>query len=834
MDDRHREPEDGHPFMLVVLLVVPVAVLLGVVGSVRTPISPRHALNAQLEVGCFLGVACVTAVWRSLSISKGSSPSLHSFCLHHHSRPPRLHYASLDFHCRHLQTRTLDPSTTHISKSLVCLTRARMHFPCPDSLSSTQSSCTRAHAPLSFLTCRSRSTLSCFCSCALALSSPSLITSILMFPTYDCPQHAETVGMRKARMARDRDGAVGRRRKSTSSTSDNRNKLHHTPTLNSDSASIYTTRSKGASTKSSSGFGFWKKKDRDVTEILDVPMMKKDNKTTDIKTTEITLSTATPKSPPVLSPVPSSRIRPQTSHAPSVPSTSPPSLTSVSQSTLASADIAHDSLDTPPPLPRTAWQEAPATPPPSRGLPSLPPPQPVPTCQLPPLPSYIPPPPTQPLPQPLRSKPSLKSLRQLPSRVNSTYSSDSRAASSMRSSAMSDGRSIFTSSHHPSADVISEVTDYDQMSSLNCRPTHPQYRGLSPLSSPVESSHPRHSQGPPSHPESTRSASRMTERSGPPLAPFARALAKMENAGPRIIAARLAEEWEGLDDDDDSYAEVQFEKRLWALTAYQWLTQGKQLQSPTHELLLHAVPSQGKRILHLHGSLADGWTLAARYPACTVYSVSSTNTSVLPTTYPAPLNHHSLYVPSVASPLPFPDCYFDAVLSRSLASSLDNIDCARVFHDCTRVLKPGARFEILSLDPYFNRQGPALRAWADTHLVARLEAHGKSMMPSDTVVDTMGIVGLHDVKRVRIALPAHLADAPESTRLLTLLGRHMVQDLYGRFLRVYAGEQWFWNVPGGEIERECERLQTKMVLTISCGTKETATPDDFRFRGMDS
>jgi hypothetical protein len=85
-------------------------------------------------------------------------------------------------------------------------------------------------------------------------------------------------------------------------------------------------------------------------------------------------------------------------------------------------------------------------------------------------------------------------------------------------------------------------------------------------------------------------------------APFGRALAKMENAGPRIIAARLSEEWDGLE-DDESYQEVTFEKRLWALTAYQRLTQNKQLQSPAHDILSNSRAADQRRILHLNGSL---------------------------------------------------------------------------------------------------------------------------------------------------------------------------------------------------------------------------------------
>lgn len=91
--------------------------------------------------------------------------------------------------------------------------------------------------------------------------------------------------------------------------------------------------------------------------------------------------------------------------------------------------------------------------------------------------------------------------------------------------------------------------------------------------------------------------------------PFARALAKMESAGARIVTARLSEEWDGLD-DDESFQEVVFEKRLWALTAYQRLTQNKHLQSPAHELLSNSRPADQRRILHLHGSLGTCLTSA--------------------------------------------------------------------------------------------------------------------------------------------------------------------------------------------------------------------------------
>jgi SAM-dependent methyltransferase len=323
--------------------------------------------------------------------------------------------------------------------------------------------------------------------------------------------------------------------------------------------------------------------------------------------------------------------------------------------------------------------------------------------------------------------------------------------------------------------------------------------------------------------------------------PFARALGKMESAGARIVSARLSEEWDGLDDDDESYQEVVFEKRLWALTAYQRLTQNKQLQSPAHDVLAGSRPADQRRVLHLHGNLADGWVLATRYPAATVYTLSSANTSNLPTSHPAPLNHHSLFSPSISSAMPFPDNYFDVVVSRFVSTSLRNDEWARSFFDCMRVLKPGGSIEILSVDAHMNGEGPQLQNWVDEHITCRLEAHNISMVPSESVLDTMEIVGLENIRRARVALPAYLGspkavarvtpssngmptpspqDVVDASRMMAYLGRHFYQDLYGKFVRLSQGEEWFWSRK--DIRDECEKHQTKMVLTIACAQKPGA------------
>ncbi|KAL6703171.1 hypothetical protein ACN47E_010164 [Coniothyrium glycines] len=331
---------------------------------------------------------------------------------------------------------------------------------------------------------------------------------------------------------------------------------------------------------------------------------------------------------------------------------------------------------------------------------------------------------------------------------------------------------------------------------------------------------------------------------GPKLSqgPFARALAKMEGAGARIVTARLSEEWEGLD-DDESYQEVVFEKRLWALTAYQRLTQNKPLQSPAHDVLSASRPADQRRLLHLNGSLADGWVLATRYPAVTVYTLSSKKSSSVPTSYPAPLNHHSLYVPSFSSASPFPNNYFDAIVSRSIATTLRNDEWARSFFDCMRILKPGGQIEILSVDAHMSCEGPKLSSWVEQYLSNRLDAHDLSCQASDTVLDTMEIVGLENIRRARLALPVHSPkaiarpapppshtfgaampvpspqDSIDASKMMAFLGRHIYQDLYSSLLQHTHGEEWFWMRK--DIKDECERYKTKMVLNIACAQKPT-------------
>jgi SAM-dependent methyltransferase len=240
--------------------------------------------------------------------------------------------------------------------------------------------------------------------------------------------------------------------------------------------------------------------------------------------------------------------------------------------------------------------------------------------------------------------------------------------------------------------------------------------------------------------------------------------------------------------------------------------------------------------------------LATRYPAATVYTLSSMKSSNPPTSYPAPLNHHSLYIPSLSSAMPFPDGYFDAIISRTIATVLRHDEWARCFFDCMRVLKPGGQLEVLNVDAHPSCEGPKLSAWVEEHISCRLEAHGLSKEASDTVLDTMEIVGLENIRRARVALPAHSPkaiarpapptshtygaaipapyqqDSIDASRMMSFLGRHFYQDLHSSFVHSREGEEWFWSHK--DIREECERYKTKMVLTIACARKPRASPGE--------
>ncbi|KAF3102709.1 hypothetical protein TWF569_002566 [Orbilia oligospora] len=338
-------------------------------------------------------------------------------------------------------------------------------------------------------------------------------------------------------------------------------------------------------------------------------------------------------------------------------------------------------------------------------------------------------------------------------------------------------------------------------------------------------------------PPSMRSASRSMSEKAPPSAhgrsSFHAALQKMENAGLKIMFKRLSEDWgnSAQDSDNTMLQEIAFEQRLWALVAAEWLTFGKSLQSDAHEYLLDAHITDGRRLLHLHGSAADGWVLAAKYPNVTVYSVSSQDISNPPCQWSAPLNHHALFLPQPNSPLPFPDNYFDVISTKSFPSILRLSEWVPILRECNRVLRPGGWIELQIVDPVLTKQGELLREWLEARIVREMLEDSYAIKPSDDVLGFLQETGFDNVKRSRIALPASFnpklkniargqGPDPDAARVMVLVGRHFYEELYRGFNPIMngsGGDQLWWQ--NKAIKHECEVLNTCFGLTFAFAQK---------------
>lgn len=228
---------------------------------------------------------------------------------------------------------------------------------------------------------------------------------------------------------------------------------------------------------------------------------------------------------------------------------------------------------------------------------------------------------------------------------------------------------------------------------------------------------------------------------------------------------------------------------------------------------------------------ADGWVLAAKYPNVTVYSVSSQDISNPPCSWPAPLNHHSLFTPQPNSPIPFPDNYFDVVSTKSLPSILRMSDWAPLLKECNRVLKPGGWVELQIIDPVLTKQGDLLRDWLESRILREMMEDNYAIKPSDDVLGFLQETGFDSVKRSRIALPASFnpklknvargqGPDPDAARVMVLVGRHFYEELYRGFNPIIngpGGDHLWWQ--NKSIRHECEALNTCFGLTFAFGQK---------------
>lgn len=311
---------------------------------------------------------------------------------------------------------------------------------------------------------------------------------------------------------------------------------------------------------------------------------------------------------------------------------------------------------------------------------------------------------------------------------------------------------------------------------------------------------------------------RTSSTSSAPKTPFQAALARMEAASLKIMVKRLIEDWSG-DEDPSEMEDVLFEQNLWSLMARQWLTQGKQLQCPVHEMLLSAHPSDGKRILNLYGTIADGWVLAAKYPSCTVLTLT---TAPIPQTshlWPSPPNHHlAPHHHAIQNPLPFPPNHFDVITSRHFSSTVPAASWISLMRACHVALKPYGWLEIQSLDAPPSRCGPLLTTWLESRLFPSLDSQSLVSKPSELVLDYLEIAGFADIKACKIALPAVMHGDSDSVRVMVQAGRHYYQELFSNAVVRPSGKlTWWWF--NKSVRAECEREGSLLGFMISFGQK---------------
>ncbi|KAI5788811.1 hypothetical protein FPQ18DRAFT_343361 [Pyronema domesticum] len=303
-------------------------------------------------------------------------------------------------------------------------------------------------------------------------------------------------------------------------------------------------------------------------------------------------------------------------------------------------------------------------------------------------------------------------------------------------------------------------------------------------------------------------------------------LSRMENTAPKIMVKRLTEDWSDYGDSAlEGLEETLFEQRLWAIVARNWLTGGKPLQCPAHELLLSARPKEGRRILNLYGTPADGWVLAAKYPSCmviTLATLGANSTADKVRAWPPPANHHIAYIPTADDLFPFPDGHFDVVVSGAFQGVVKSQAWLAVLQECWRVVKPGGWLEVQSMDAGASRQGELLTAWVESRLVPGIEDCGLVARPSKRV-QYFEAAGFADIKTCKIALPA-VGNNEDATKVMVQAGRHYYTDIFKDCLRPLSRGMnegrlpWWWY--NKAIRQECERDGSLFGYMISFGRKE--------------
>jgi SAM-dependent methyltransferase len=198
--------------------------------------------------------------------------------------------------------------------------------------------------------------------------------------------------------------------------------------------------------------------------------------------------------------------------------------------------------------------------------------------------------------------------------------------------------------------------------------------------------------------------------------------------------------------------------RYGAMMTSKWLSFGRVLFSPAHnELQLAEEP----RVLVVDG-LGSDWSyyVALTYKMASVYNLCPDSLGSPASSWPdpeqkAPRNHFQIPFSGIASPIPFPKGYFNAVVFRFPATASE--DAYKFFvSECKRVLRPGGFLEVAVLDLDLVNMGNNMRK-AVRDLKTRIQRRDQNLCLqnlSDVLVRLIGRRGFDDVQRCIVGVPA--------------------------------------------------------------------------------
>ena len=203
----------------------------------------------------------------------------------------------------------------------------------------------------------------------------------------------------------------------------------------------------------------------------------------------------------------------------------------------------------------------------------------------------------------------------------------------------------------------------------------------------------------------------------------------------------------------------QSDLRFAALMTSRWLSFGRVLFSPAHDLVK---ANAGQQILVIDGLGNDDWSFycAVTYPGAVVHGLKETDISPgsqgerLTEAWRTPPNYRRVELPNLAERFPFPRSYFAAIVFRFPAAMSDAV-LKMALSECKRVLVPGGHLELSLMDLDITNMGTITR-----HAVRNLKARmintdsNVSLKPvGDNIQNILGQRGFENLNRCVVGVP---------------------------------------------------------------------------------